>query len=159
MDTINLMPQVSPLLTIVHTIAIYLFLLVAFRLMGRYEFAQISPLDLVLLLIISESISSALSESDTSLGTALISAGTLLTLTWGMSYLKYRYPAMRKLMGEVPHKVIENGKVNRRVLRRELMTMDDLMGGLRESSVKDIRKVKEAFIEEDGEISVIPYGK
>ena len=157
-DIANFMPQVSPLLTILHAVVIYLFLLLAFRIMGRYEFAQISPLDLVLLLIISESISNALAMGDTSLGTAIISAGTLLSLTLGMTILKYKFPWFRRLMGAVNVKVIDHGEINMRALRRELMTLGDLMGELREKGIDDIKKVKAAYIEEDGDVSVIPYG-
>lgn len=156
-DVTHFLPQVSPLETILHAIVIYLFIFIALRLMGRYELAQISPIDLVLLLIISESISNALAEGDPSLGTALISATTLLSLTFVISVLKYRYPFFRKLTGSTPKKIIDHGKADRQVMRRELMTMDDLMGELRENGIDDIKKVKEAYIEEDGSVSALMY--
>jgi uncharacterized membrane protein YcaP (DUF421 family) len=156
---INIMPQVSPLATILHATVIYLFLFLALRLLGRYELAQISPMNLLLLLIISESISNSLTQGDSSLGTAIISATTLLALTTVLSVLKYKYSFFRRLAGATSKKVIDHGTVDRRVMRRELMTWDDLMTELRENGVDDIAEVKEAYIEEDGRISVMTQDK
>ncbi len=103
-------PEISPLEAVLRAALIYLFLLVMFRLIGRHEFADLSPFQLILLLIISESVSDALSAGDNSLVTAVISAGTLLAISVGISYGKFKSEAFRKILSASPLKAIENGK-------------------------------------------------
>jgi len=106
---------------------IYFFLLLVMRLIGRHEFGQLTPFDLILLLIISESISEALTAGDDSLLAGLVSASTLLGLSVLVSIGQYRSKRIRAIVSPEALKVIENGRVIERSLRRELMTRDDLI--------------------------------
>ncbi len=77
---------------------IYFFLLSIFRLIGRHEFGQLSPFDLVLLLIISESVSSSLNVSDNSLTSGLILAATLLGINVILSFAQYKNQSFKRIV-------------------------------------------------------------
>ena len=142
---------------ILRAAVIYFFLLLVMRVIGRHEFGQLTPFDLILLLIISESISEAFTAGDDSLLAGLVSASTLLTLSVLVSFGQYKSKRFRKIVSPEALKVIENGHVIERSLRRELMTRDDLIERLRARGIDGIEKVRVAYIESDGDISALTY--
>lgn len=103
------------------------FLLLIMQLIGRHEFGQLTPFDFILLLIISESISEAFTAGDDSLLAALISASTLLALSVLVSFGQYKSRRFRRIVSPEALKVIEDGRVIEKSLRRELMTRDGLV--------------------------------
>ncbi|MCK9299249.1 DUF421 domain-containing protein [Methanoculleus sp. YWC-01] len=118
----------TPLVELVLRAAvIYFFLLLVMRVIGRHEFGQLTPFDLILLLIISESISEALTAGDDSLLAGLVSASTLLGLSVLVSFGQYKSRRIRSIVSPEALKVIENGRVIGKSLRRELMTREDLI--------------------------------
>ncbi len=130
---------------ILRATVIYFFLLLVMRAIGRHEFGQLTPFDLILLLIISESISGALIAG-------LVSASTLLLLSVLISIGQYRSKRIRKIVSPEALKVIEDGRIIEKSLRREVMTHDDLIERLRVSPVEEVRV---AYIESDGDISAL----
>ncbi|RPJ53086.1 MAG: DUF421 domain-containing protein [Methanobacteriota archaeon] len=151
------MPLNNPLETILRALLVYLFLLAVFRVIGRHEFGRLSPFDLILLLIISESISPSLTAEDDSIATAFISAGTLFALAVALSYGKYKSPWFKNIVSAPAIPAIKNGVPVYRSLERELMTVDDLESALRAKGIDTIEKVRLSYIEGDGEISAILF--
>ncbi|HQD26160.1 MULTISPECIES: DUF421 domain-containing protein [Methanoculleus] len=148
----------TPLLELILRAAvIYFFLLLVMRLIGRHEFGQLTPFDLILLLIISESIAEAFTAGDSSLLAALVSASTLLALSVLVSIGQYKSQRIRKIVSPEALKVIEDGKIIEKSLRRELMTHDDLRERLRALGIASIEEVRIAYIESDGDISALTY--
>lgn len=148
----------TPLLELILRAAvIYFFLLLVMRLIGRHEFGQLTPFDLILLLIISESIAEAFTAGDSSLLAALVSASTLLALSVLVSIGQYKSQRIRKIVSPEALKVIEGGKIIEKSLRRELMTHDDLRERLRALGIASIEEVRIAYIESDGDISALTY--
>jgi uncharacterized membrane protein YcaP (DUF421 family) len=127
------------------------------RLIGRHEFGQLTPFDLILLLIISESISGALTAGDDSLLAGLVSASTLLGLSVLVSIGHYKSRRIRKIVSPDALKVIEDGKIIEKSLRRELMTHDELVERLRARGIGGVEEVRIAYIESDGDISALTY--
>ena len=116
---------------ILRAAVIYFFLLAALRLIGRHELGQLSVFDLILLLIISESISSSITAQDRSLIAGLLSVTTLLVIDVLMSYGKYRSRSFKKIVSGDSLKLIENGRLIKKTMSREMMTRDDVMESLR----------------------------
>lgn len=112
---------------ILQATAIYFFLLLVMRIIGRHEFGQLTPFDLILPLIISESTAEAFTAGDGSLLAGLVSASTLLGLSMLVSIGQYKSKRFRSIVSPEALKVSENGHVIERSLRRELMTHDDLI--------------------------------
>jgi len=131
-------------------------LLAAFRLIGTHEFGQLTPFDLILLLIISESISTALNAYDRSIAARLVVAATLFAVNYLMSLARFRFPGFKRLVWDEAQEPIREGMPNRQVVRRERMTLDDIESSLRAKGVDSIERVRLGYLENDCEISA-PY--
>jgi len=140
---------------ILRAAVIYFFLLIVMRIIGRHEFGQLTPFNLVLLLIISESISQAINAGDNSLLAGLISASTLLGLNVIISVAQYKNGQIRGIVSPGALKVIEDGRIIEKSLRRELMTHDDLAERLRAKGIAGVQQVRVAYIENDVDISAL----
>jgi uncharacterized membrane protein YcaP (DUF421 family) len=137
------------------TACIYIFVVVALRLFGKTEIAQLSVVDLVFVLLISNAVQNAMVGSNTSLFGGICSAVTLFILNAVFKWLIYRLP---KLSGYVQGQslvLIYNGEVNRENLRKARISSDELNETLREHNVKSAAEVNLAVLERDGNISVL----
>lgn len=141
---------------LVRSVVVYVFLLVAFRFTGKRQVGQLTPFDLVVLLIISNVVQNAVIGPDNSLGGGLLGAVIILLLNWGVVEITFRYKRARRLLEATPTLLIHNGQVLHESLRRERVTLDDLLGALRKSGIVEPAKVRYAVLEENGAISVIP---
>ena len=149
-------PEVPVAEKIFRSVVIYLFILAAFRFTGKRQVGQLTPFDLVVLLILSNVVQNAVIGNDNSLGGGIIGALTILGLNAGMIEVTYRSKRLRRLVESTPTLLIHNGKVLENNLRRERLTYDDLLAALRQSGVADPSKVRVAVLEENGTISVVP---
>jgi uncharacterized membrane protein YcaP (DUF421 family) len=139
---------------IVRALIVYLFLLVILRLTGKRQFGQMSPFDLVLLLIISNAVQNSMNAGDNSLLGGLISALTLLALNYGFGYLTYFSRRTEYWVEGRAEVLIHNGRLNKNVLEREKITHEELMSALRREGVAAVDQVHFAILENDGRISV-----
>ena len=150
-------PDISIVEKILRSVVVYLFLLVAFRLTGKRQVGQLTPFDLVLLLLISNVVQNAVIGNDNSLGGGLLGAATILLLNLLVVEITYRSKRLRRLLEATPTILVHNGKVLHQNLARERVTMEDLLAALRRNGVADISQVRVAMLEENGGISVIPH--
>ena len=150
-------PDISIAEKILRSVVVYLFLLVAFRLTGKRQVGQLTPFDLVLLLLISNVVQNAVIGNDNSLGGGLLGAATILLLNLLVVEITYRSKRLRRLLEATPTILVHNGKVLHQNLARERVTMEDLLAALRRNGVADVAHVRIAMLEENGGISVIPH--
>jgi uncharacterized membrane protein YcaP (DUF421 family) len=87
----------------------------------------------------------------------VILVGTIAGWNWLLDMTAYHYPGMRRLIEAKPLPLVRDGKPMRRNLRREMITMDELMAKLREHGIEGLDQVKAVTMESDGEISVITH--
>lgn len=125
------------------------------RFAGKREIGQMTPFDLVILLLISNAVQNAMTGPDTSLAGGVVSAGTLLVANFAVSRFSYRIPSVRHFLDGMPIVLIAHGEVSHRNLMREGITFDELLGALREHECSGIEQVELATLEIDGDISVI----
>ncbi len=149
-------PEIPITEKLLRSIVVYVFLLVAFRLTGKRQVGQLTPFDLVVLLIISNVVQNAVIGNDTSLGGGLLGALTILALNGLVVELTYRFKRARRLLEAQPTLLIHNGRVLHDNMRRERVTLDELLAALRRDGVVEPSKVRFAVLEENGGISVIP---
>ena len=140
---------------VVRTAAVYLFLLVGLRLLGRGEAAQLRTIDLVLLLVLANSLQNAMVGTDTSLVGGIVAAATLLILARLLHIVEMRFPRLRRGIEGEPILLARNGRVLRRGLALANMTNSDLALAARRVGIGDIAQIKLAILEADGEVSVI----
>lgn len=143
--------------TVLRCIAIYFFLLLAFRLLGKRSLNQITTFDFVLLLIISECTQSALVGEDFSIATGMIAILTLMTADLGLSLWKQRSKAVAKVFESVPLILVENGELLRDRMQRARVDADDILDSAREAQgLERLDQIKYAVLERNGMISIIP---
>ena len=150
-----LIPDISILEKIVRTVIVYAFLLIAFRLAGKRQLGQMSPFDLVVLLVISNAVQNALIGDDNSLGGGLLGAGVLLVVNGMVAWLSCRHRRFGRLVESTPTILVRHGRICMDKLRHELMTLPELRAALRREGVASVAEVRYAILEEDGNVSVI----
>jgi uncharacterized membrane protein YcaP (DUF421 family) len=143
-------------LIVLRTLVVYVVLLAALRLSGKRALGQMTPFDLVVLLIISNAVQNAMVGPDTSLNGGLLAAVALLVVDRGVDYLALRSGRVRSTVIGSPTLLVYNGQVIMDHLNKEGLTESEVLQALREHGVDDLVAVKSAVLEIDGTISVIP---
>ncbi|HSX71186.1 MAG TPA: YetF domain-containing protein [Pseudomonas sp.] len=136
--------------------AIYIALLILFKLAGRRSLAQLTTFDFVLLLIIGEATQQALLGEDFSVTNAVLVIMTLIALDVGASLLKRRSERIAYLLDGSPTIVVENGVALEERLAKARLRLEDIMESARESGLERVEQIKFAIIERNGKISIIP---
>ena len=140
---------------IVATIIIYLFIIVAIRLFGKKELAQLSVIDLVFILLISNAVQNAMVLGDNSLIGGILAAGSLFIVNYTLKYLQYRFPKFSKVLQGDAIMLVYKGRVINSHMQLAKISHNELMEAIREHGVKDIAEVDLAILEVDGNISVL----
>ena len=134
---------------------VYIFIIIALRLFGKKELAQLSTIDLVFILLISNAVQNAMVGADTSLPGGLCAAGTLFVLNFIFKWLTYRFPKLSTFVQGDTVMLIYNGKILEDNLRKTRISIDELFEALREHGVNSAACVNLAVLELDGNISVL----
>ena len=140
---------------ILRTLVVYVALLIGLRLVGRRELGQLTPFDLVVILLIANALQNAMVGPDTSVTGGLASAFTLLAVNWILSQLRARIHWLRRLVEGEPIVLVSDGKVIEEHLKRASIDLADLEQAVRENGVATIGEVETATLEVDGTVSVI----
>jgi uncharacterized membrane protein YcaP (DUF421 family) len=140
---------------ILSSIAVYLFIIIAIRLFGKKELSQLSVIDLVFVLLISNSVQNAMVGSDTTLIGGLIAAGSLFIVNYAFKQFIYHFPKFSKFIQGESVLLIYDGVPNEKNIANSMITMDELMEAIREHGVSRIEDVNLAILEVDGNISIL----
>jgi uncharacterized membrane protein YcaP (DUF421 family) len=135
---------------------VYAFLMLAFRLTGKREVGQMSPFELVTLLLIPEIFSTALNRSDDSLSLATVGVITMFLLVFFTGLLTFRSTKAESVLEGEPTILVRDGKLLERNLRRERVTPDEVFSEMHLSGVDRLEDVRWAILETEGKISIIP---
>jgi len=143
--------------SVLRTIAVYVFVLVVFRISGKRSLSQITTFDFVLLLIIGEATQQALLGNDFSVINAFVVISTLVVLEILFSYIEGRFPTFGRVVGGLPVVVLENGKLIEESARREGVTLAEILAEGREKhGLERLEQFKYAILERHGGISIVP---
>lgn len=143
--------------SVIRAIAVYLFLLLVFRLAGQRTLAQITTFDLVLLLIISEAIQQALIGNDNSMVNAALVVLTLAGLNVSLSILKQRSKQAEKVLEDVPLVLVAEGRLLRDRMDKVRVDEDDILEAARSNhGLERLDQIRYAVLERSGDISIIP---
>jgi uncharacterized membrane protein YcaP (DUF421 family) len=146
----------GPIEVAVRTAVVYLFLVVVLRLAGRRELAQLSIVDLVVLLIISNGVQNAMVGPNTTLIGGLVSAGTLVVLDRVVNSVLKRHRTVARFLEGEPVLLVRNGRILTSALRKIDMDRAELDAAIRAHGVATVNDVALAVLETDGRISVVP---
>ncbi|HZQ19545.1 MAG TPA: YetF domain-containing protein [Terriglobales bacterium] len=139
------------------TVAIYLVVLIGVRLSGKREVGQMTPFDLTLLLLISNSVQNAMTGPDTSLVGGIIAAATLLVMNYLIAEFAGANRRFRKVVEGQPSLLVHDGQVILSHMAKEHVTMDELERAMREHGVNSYHDLALAVLEVDGSISCLKY--
>jgi uncharacterized membrane protein YcaP (DUF421 family) len=132
----------------------YLLVFAAMRLFRR-EAGALSTADLLVVVLVADAAQNAMASEYHSLPEGAILVATIFGWNYGLDWLAYQYPRVRRVLNPPPLLLIENGRLKPRNLRAEMLTKAELAGHLREQGIEDFAEVSRCYLEGDGHISVI----
>ncbi|HEU4622416.1 MAG TPA: YetF domain-containing protein [Burkholderiaceae bacterium] len=135
--------------------AMYWFLFLLFRLVLRRDVGSIGIADVLLIVLLADASQNAMAGEYKSITDGMVLVTTLVAWNQILNYATYMSPKLARLFEPPPLRLIHHGKVLHRNLRREFLTLEELRSHLRQKGIEDFAEVKHAFMESDGNISVI----
>ena len=133
---------------------VYLFLFFLMRILRR-QAGAIGIADLLLVVLIADAAQNAMSSDYKSISEGIVLVGTIAFWDYSLDWLGYRFPKLQRLLRPAPMLLIRNGRFQRRNMRQEMISEEELMGQLREQGVDSVKDVEKSYLEADGHISVI----
>jgi uncharacterized membrane protein YcaP (DUF421 family) len=149
------LPEVSPFEKIIRSLVVYVFLVVMFRVLGKREVGQMTPFDLIVLLILSNVLQNAMIGPDNSILGGLIGATTILTANWMVSRAAFSSRLFHRAVEGVPTLLVHQGMPIEANLRHESITHEDLLASLRSQGIFSLSEVNAAVLETSGKVSVL----
>lgn len=140
---------------VLRSVAVYLFMVIALRIFGKKELSQLNTADVILILLISNSVQNAMVGSNTSLLGGLAAALVLFITSFILKRLMYRFKKISSLVQDKPEILIHNGKTEYKTLAKLGITSEEIEEAMREHGVEYYKDVKLAMLEMDGNISII----
>jgi uncharacterized membrane protein YcaP (DUF421 family) len=142
---------------LLRTITIYLVVLIGVRLSGKREVGQMTPFDLTLLLLISNSVQNAMTGSDTSLAGGIVAAITLLLMNYFVAEFSGGNRRFRKFVQGQPSLLVHDGEVILAHMAKEHVSMDELERAMRQHGISTYHDVALGVLEVDGSMSFLKY--
>ena len=136
---------------------VYLVIFVLLRFVLKRVTGTLNIGDLLIIVLIADASQNAMSAGYTSVTDGLILVATIIFWSYFLDWLAYHFPRFERLLHPPPLPLVREGQMLARNMRRELITVDELMSHLREQGVTDLKEVKTASMEGDGRISVVTH--
>jgi uncharacterized membrane protein YcaP (DUF421 family) len=140
---------------VLRSIVVFVLILVITRAVGRRELSSMEPFDLILLVVMGDLIQQGVTQSDNSLTGATIVIVTIAVLTVGTAYLSFRFRRLRPLLEGEPVVLVAGGRVIESNLRRQRMTVEELLAEARQQSIGGLDAVEYAVLETNGRVSFL----
>ena len=137
------------------SVAVYFFMIIALRIFGKKELSQLNTADVILILLISNSVQNAMVGADTSLYGGIIAAFSLFLINFIFKKVMLKSKFIKGLVQDKPEVLIHNGKIEFKTLARLGITSEELEEAMREHGIEYYKDVKLAMFEIDGNISII----
>ena len=151
-----LTPDVSILETVVRGVVMYISIFVLLRVVLRNRGSAVTIGDLLVFVLISDAAQNAMAANYLSITNGIVLVATIMVMSLTVDWLAYRFPAIQRFVHPERKPLVVDGRLIRRTLQEELMTEEELMTQLRLNGIEDPAAVKAAYLEGNGEISVIP---
>ncbi len=135
--------------------AVFFFLYAVMRVLGRRELAQMTPFELILLVIMGDLIQQAVVEDDTSIIGAVIAVSTLALLILAMSYASFRWKRAADVLEGRPTIVVHRGRPDMDALRMHRVTLEEVQGAARQQGIASLAQVELGILEPEGKLSFV----
>lgn len=133
----------------------FLFVFLVTRFIGRRELRSLQPFDLILLVVVGDLMQQGITQSDMSFTGAVLATGTFAVLVLAVSYASFRFRRVQPLLEPQPMIVVQDGRVIESNLRKERMTLDELLAEARQQQISSLDQVRWAVLESSGKVSFI----
>jgi uncharacterized membrane protein YcaP (DUF421 family) len=143
----------------IRTAVIFFFIYLLMRIIGRRELSSLEPFDLILLVVLGDSVQQAVTQDDYSVTGAFIVVSTIALLQVFLSYVNFRVPRLRTIIDGEPIVIVQDGKVIEGNARRERLTLDDIAEAARLQQIASLDDVQWAVLETSGELSFVEKQK
>ena len=140
---------------VIRSISVYLFMVIALRIFGKKQLSQLNTADVILILLISNSVQNAMVGSNTSLYGGMVAALALFIINFIFKRVMLKSTFIKELIQDTPEILIHNGKLAFSTISKLGITNDELQEAMREHGVAHYKDVKLAMFEIDGSISII----
>jgi uncharacterized membrane protein YcaP (DUF421 family) len=151
------LPDTSLFEIILRGSIMYIALFAMLRIILKRQTGTLGMTDLLLITLLADASQNAMAGEYKSIPDGIVLVGTIIFWNYLFDWLSFKSEWFGRLIEPPPLPLIRNGRMLRRNMRQELITEDELMMEIREQGLDDVSKVKEAYIESDGRISVIQY--
>jgi uncharacterized membrane protein YcaP (DUF421 family) len=133
----------------------FAFVFLLTRIVGRRELSSLEPFDLLLLVMLGDLVQQGITQSDFSVLGLSLAAGTIAFLTVAVSYVSFRFPRLRPLLEGEPLVIVQDGKAIDANLRRERLTLEEVLAQARIQQISSLDDIRWAVLEKSGQISFI----
>lgn len=147
--------SMNPLELVARGTLMYWFLFLLFRFVLRRDAGSIAIADVLLLVLIADASQNAMSGGYETVSDGIVLVLTIAGWNWVLDWLAFRFSWLRRVLEPKPLVLVKDGQPQRRNLRKEMITNEELMAALREEGAEQLDQVKLAMMESDGKISVI----
>ena len=149
-----------PLLEIlIRGTVVYLALFALLRFVVKREAGSVGIADLLVIVVIADAAQNAMAGDYTSITDGILLVGTIIGWNLALDWAAYHFPAVRRVIEPQPLELVRHGRMNRRNMRRSLISEDELRSQLRLQGIGDLADVERSCMESDGRISVVERKK
>jgi uncharacterized membrane protein YcaP (DUF421 family) len=141
---------------VIRATAVFLFIFLVTRVVGRRQLSDLEPFDLILLVVLGDLVQQGITQSDQSVTGTLIVISTIALLSVAVSWISFRWPRARVIAEGEPIVLVQDGRPIARNLRRERITLADIQEEARQAQIISVADLQWAILENDGKISCIP---
>jgi uncharacterized membrane protein YcaP (DUF421 family) len=141
---------------VLRTAIVYLFLVAALRISGKREVGQMSVLELIVILVISDAVQNSMIGDNLTLWGGIVAVVTLLTLDFALKALARRSKRLRRTLEGEPRLLVRDGRLLARAVQDEGIEVEEVRAAVRSHGLARIEDVRLAVLETDGSISVVP---
>lgn len=147
--------SISPWELILRGSLIFWFLFAIFRFVMHRDVGSVGLADVLVLVLIADAAQNAMAGGYESVTDGAILISTIVGWNYALDWGAYRFEWVRRMAEPPPLVLVHSGRILRHNLRKEMMTIDDLMSKLREHGIDDVAQVRKAYMEGDGTVTVI----
>ncbi len=140
---------------VLRSVAVYFFMVIALRVFGKKELSQLNTADIILILLISNSVQNAMVGSDSSLVGGIIAASALFFINYMFKKIMLKSSFIKELVQDKPEILIHDGKTDYKALAKLGISSEEMEQAIREHGIEYYKDVKLAMFEIDGNISII----
>lgn len=142
---------------VLRALVVFAFLWLVTRAAGRTTLGELSTFQLLLYVTMGDLVQQAVTQQDYSVTGAVLAVGTFTVLTVALSWVQWRFPRARDVIGGRPTLVVADGQLQEAAMRRQRLSVADLLVAARERGIRRTADIEYAVLEADGKISFFTY--